>query len=66
MKIKTRYQKYEEQINELKLLVNELKNDRLLLRAMMAAQIIENEVVSDMLHEIERNQKTDEIPPLWD
>jgi hypothetical protein len=66
MKIKTRYQKYEEQINELKLLVNELKNDRLLLRAIMAAQIIENEVVSDMLHEIERNQKTDEIPPLWD
>jgi hypothetical protein len=66
VKIKTRYQKYEEQINELKLLVNELKNDRLLLRAIMAAQIIENEVVSDMLHEIERNQKTDEIPPLWD
>lgn len=66
MKISLRYKKYEDQIDDLQRLVNELRNDRMLLRAMMAAHLVDEEVISDMLEEIEKNPKPTIIPPLWD
>ncbi|MFZ4777778.1 MAG: hypothetical protein ACOYM3_20610 [Terrimicrobiaceae bacterium] len=66
MKISEIRRMYQDQIDDLQRSVDELRNDRMLLRAMMAAHLVDQEVISDMLEEIEKNPKPTNIPPLWD